>query len=240
MPPRADDRDDGFFSRWARRKADARRGVADEPPPAAVPPAAAHAAVARTNAPAVPAAAATPAAPAPLQAAAAAPAAPGKAEALDAPPAPTMDDVARLTRSSDFSRFVRAGVDDDVKRAALKKLFADPHFNVMDGLDVYIDDYGQPDPLPASMLRKMAQSKSLGLFADEPPPATAAAPAAAAPDVVAAAPTAVAPPPTPAPAPVAAAEAPTDEDADLRLQPLDAAGREGDPRDAGGDAGRER
>jgi hypothetical protein len=33
-----------------------------------------------------------------------------------------------------------------VRNAALKKLFTDPHFNVMDGLDVYIDDYGKPDP----------------------------------------------------------------------------------------------
>ena len=49
----------------------------------------------------------------------------------------------------------------------MKKLFADPHFNVMDGLDTYIDDYGKPDPIPASMLRQMNQSKFLGLFDDE-------------------------------------------------------------------------
>ena len=30
----------------------------------------------------------------------------------------------------------------------MKKLFADPHYNVMDGLDVYIDDYSKPDPIP--------------------------------------------------------------------------------------------
>ena len=30
----------------------------------------------------------------------------------------------------------------------MKKLFSDPHFNVMDGLDTYIDDYGKPDPIP--------------------------------------------------------------------------------------------
>ena len=38
----------------------------------------------------------------------------------------------------------------------------------MDGLDTYIDDYGKPDPLPAGMLRQMAQSQVLGLFDDEP------------------------------------------------------------------------
>ena len=37
----------------------------------------------------------------------------------------------------------------------------------MDGLDTYIDDYSKPDPMPAAMLRQMAQSKFLGLFDDE-------------------------------------------------------------------------
>ena len=40
----------------------------------------------------------------------------------------------------------------------MKKLFSDPHFNVMDGLDTYIDDYGKPDPIPLSMLRRMNQA----------------------------------------------------------------------------------
>ena len=62
----------------------------------------------------------------------------------------------------------------------MKKLFSDPHFNVMDGLDTYIDDYGKPDPIPLSMLRRMNQAAVLGLFDDEddaaakaPPPAEA-------------------------------------------------------------------
>jgi hypothetical protein len=58
-------------------------------------------------------------------------------------------------------------VDPSVRNAALHKLFSDPVFNVMDGLDIYIDDYGKPDPLPRSMLRQMVQSRSLGLFDDE-------------------------------------------------------------------------
>ena len=53
------------------------------------------------------------------------------------------------------------------KNAALKTLFTDPHFTVMDGLDTYIEDYGLPDPIPLAMLRQMTQSKVLGLFADE-------------------------------------------------------------------------
>jgi len=117
--------------------------------------------------------------------------------------------VATLTPSADFSRFVTPDVTPEVRNAALKKLFADPHYNVMDGLDIYIDDYGRPDPLPAGMLRQMVQSAALGLFADEPappPPAAAVAPTA---------------PATPPAAP------PDHEDPDLRLQPDDAAGRPG-------------
>jgi hypothetical protein len=37
----------------------------------------------------------------------------------------------------------------------------------MDGLDIYIDDYSQPDPLPQSMLRQMASAKFLKLFDDD-------------------------------------------------------------------------
>jgi hypothetical protein len=73
---------------------------------------------------------------------------------------------------------VAEGVAPEVKNAALKKLFTDPHFNVMDGLDTYIDDYGKPDPLPAGMLRRMAQSQLLGLFDDDAGIGAAAADAA--------------------------------------------------------------
>jgi hypothetical protein len=59
---------------------------------------------------------------------------------------------------------MRPDVDPAVQQAALKKMFTDPHFNVMDGLDIYIDDYSKPDPLPAGMLERMVQSKMLNLF----------------------------------------------------------------------------
>ena len=49
----------------------------------------------------------------------------------------------------------------------MKKLFADPHFNVMDGLDIYIDDYSKSDPIPESMLRQMASAKFLKLFDED-------------------------------------------------------------------------
>ncbi|MGE5651894.1 MAG: DUF3306 domain-containing protein, partial [Bacillota bacterium] len=50
---------------------------------------------------------------------------------------PSLDEVARLTSDSDFTPFVARGVDEQIRRSAMKKLFADPRFNVMDGLDVY-------------------------------------------------------------------------------------------------------
>lgn len=82
-------------------------------------------------------------------------------------PPPTLEDVTSLTHESDFTRFARADVAPEVKNAAMKKLFSDPHFNVMDGLDVYIDDYNKPDPMPPEMVRQLASSSFLKLFDDE-------------------------------------------------------------------------
>lgn len=88
-----------------------------------------------------------------------------------APQGPTLEDVQNLQRDSDFSKFMQAEVGEDVHQAAMKKLFTDPHYNIMDGLDIYIDDYSKEDPLPAGMLEKMVQSSLLGLFkkAEEEP-----------------------------------------------------------------------
>ncbi len=69
-----------------------------------------------------------------------------------------------LTPDSDYSRFMQADVPLASRNAAMKKLFTDPHFNVMDGLDTYIDDYTKFDPIPESMLRGLAQSRMLKLF----------------------------------------------------------------------------
>jgi hypothetical protein len=188
--------DSGFLSRWARRKAESRHGVPEAP----------------TSPPVAP----SPASPVTLADARPAQAAEPDTDrtadtAQPAGPPPTLDDVAGLTRESDYARFVADDVDPGVRNAAMKKLFSDPHFNVMDGLDVYIDDYNTPDPLPPGMLRQLAQSQMLGLFdhekKDEPASTTQTAiPAApAAPD---------------------ASTDPSDEDPDLRLQPDDAAGLE--------------
>ena len=139
-----------FFGRWSQRKVQARTGSLP------------------VDAPVTPAAPVTglPESPAgqPLAATAAAP----QPETPAKPPAPTLDDVAQLTADSDYSAFAARTVDPNVRNAALRKLFAgDPHFNVMDGLDVYIDDYSVGEPIPKSMLRQMVQARSLGLLDDE-------------------------------------------------------------------------
>lgn len=83
----------------------------------------------------------------------------------EASPPATMEDVEKIDRfAPDFSAFMKPEVDPTVQQAALKKMFTDPHFNVMDGLDIYIDDYSKPDPLPPGMLEKLVQSDMLGLF----------------------------------------------------------------------------
>jgi len=64
--------------------------------------------------------------------------------------------VESLTFESDFSAFMQPKVDPATRRAALTKLFSDPSFNVMDGLDIYVGDYTQPDPMPPGMLEKLA------------------------------------------------------------------------------------
>jgi len=91
------------------------------------------------------------------------------AESEPPQPLPTMADVENLTPSSEFQGFMRQGVPGDVRNAAMKKLFTDPHFNVMDGLDIYIGDYNTPDPLPAGMLEKMVGAQLLGLFTPKDP-----------------------------------------------------------------------
>ena len=87
---------------------------------------------------------------------------PAKADAKPvAPPEPeALPSPDSLTFESDFAAFLRANVEESVKRAALKKLLHDPRFNVMDGLDVYIDDYTKSDPIPEEMLKTLEHARS--------------------------------------------------------------------------------
>ena len=211
--------DDGFLSRWARRKAEARGGAptTEAEPAPSVP--------ADRGGPPLPTAPAVPVSTAPPLESTASPA------VTPEPPLPTLDDVARLTKDSDFSPYVARNVDASVRNAAMKKLFSDPHFNVMDGLDTYIDDYGKPNPIPLSMLRRMNQAAVLGLFDEEAEEAEKAAlPAVASPD--GAGPAAVAQSESPVSLP-ASPEHRADDDPDLQLQRDDADRRPGAGPDPG-------
>lgn len=153
--------DEGFLRRWARRKTESRTAeahAAAPPVPAAA--SSVHAAFAFVPGDGTPAAAgsapSTPVhTPSILDA--------RTATAVPSTPArlPTLDDAAQLTADSDFSAFVARGVDAAVRRTALKKLFADPHFNAMDGLDVYIGDYTQPSPVSDAMLASLAHARQV-------------------------------------------------------------------------------
>ena len=85
-------------------------------------------------------------------------------------PTPTLDELEALDHSADLRRFVATGVDEGVRRAALRKIFQAPQFNVMDGLDTYIDDYNVASPVPAAMLERLRQSAATGLFAQPDAP----------------------------------------------------------------------
>lgn len=141
---------DGFLGRWSKRKLDAKDGKPLEAQP---------------EQPAI-------ATPGGIEAPDAALPDPGmrredNSSAPEAPPPLTLQDAQALTTESDFRPFAARGVAPEVQNAAMKKLFSDPHFNVMDRLDTYIDDYSLPDPIPREMLRQLASAKFLGLFDEE-------------------------------------------------------------------------
>ncbi len=142
----------GFLGRWARRKTDALQGKPlDEPARATAPPWVEDGA--SPNTPVAVSAASAPAA----------------ADVAEQPEKKllSLDEVKLLTKDSDYKPFMASDVGPEVRNAAMKKLFADPHFNVMDGLDIYIDDYSKSDPIPESMLRQMVGAKFLNLFDDD-------------------------------------------------------------------------
>ncbi len=127
-------RDAPFLKRWSQRKLAASREAATTP--RAEPPASLQASSAAPSA-------------------AAAAARPATDAIVELPP------VESLTFDSDFAAFLKPGVDDSLRRTALRKLFSDPRFNVMDGLDVYIDDYGKTGPIPEHLLAQLEHAKYL-------------------------------------------------------------------------------
>jgi Protein of unknown function (DUF3306) len=147
MDGKAEVKADGFLGRWARRKNDALQGKPLEEPAVVVPQV--PLAVAAANAAVVPQAP------------------PANEEAPEPVRELSLDDAKLLTKDSDFKPFMASNVGPEVRNAAMKKLFADPHFNVMDGLDIYVDDYSISEPIPEAMLRHMTSAKFLKIFDDD-------------------------------------------------------------------------
>lgn len=87
----------------------------------------------------------------------------GPAAAASLPPIETLD------LDADFTGFLKKEVGEPLRRAALRKLFSDPHFNRMDGLDTYIGDYSAADPIPPDIMKRLRQFKTF--LEDDSPPA---------------------------------------------------------------------
>jgi hypothetical protein len=126
-----------FLSRWSRLKKEVRQteAVAPEPKPPA--PSVASASVPQKESPAAPPAA--------------------------EPQLPPIDSLKGL--ASEYTEFLKPGVDESLRRSALKKLFSDPYFETFERFEAYCEDYTKGEPIPAAMLRTLEHAK--GLLFDE-------------------------------------------------------------------------
>lgn len=138
---------ESFLTRWSRRKLAAER-AAERPAEDLEPGAAAALPTKDGNELAAPAAAASVRAPAPEQD-------PAVTTEVPLPPIDSLDGL-----RSDYEAFFKQPVAEELRRAALKKLFADPHFNQMDMMDVYVDDYTQFEPLTAALRMRLPSARA--------------------------------------------------------------------------------
>lgn len=76
-------------------------------------------------------------------------------------PLPTEADLLAVRQGGDIKAFMVDKVSAELKNKAFKALFSRPEFNVMDGLDIYIDDYNKFTPLSKEDIGKMTLSKQL-------------------------------------------------------------------------------
>ena len=79
---------------------------------------------------------------------------------------PELPPIEKLTPQSDFTAFMRPNVHDGLRRAALKKLFSDPHFNVEDLNEAYSGDWTGGEPITEEMLKTLNQART-HLFPEE-------------------------------------------------------------------------
>ena len=80
--------------------------------------------------------------------------------------APALPPVDKLTPESDFAPFMHPKVADALRRVALKKLFADPHFNVPDLNEAYSGDWTGGEPISEELLKALNQARTV-LFREE-------------------------------------------------------------------------
>ncbi|HEY1340527.1 MAG TPA: DUF3306 domain-containing protein [Bryobacteraceae bacterium] len=85
----------------------------------------------------------------------------------DETPAPVLPPLEKLTPESDFTGFMHPKVEDALRRAALKKLFSDPHFNVPDPYEPFSGDWTGGEPISEEMLATLNQARTLLFNKDE-------------------------------------------------------------------------
>jgi hypothetical protein len=81
-------------------------------------------------------------------------------------PAPALPPMESLTPESDFAPFMHPKVADALRRVALKKLFADPHFNLPDLNEAYSGDWTGGDPISEELLKTLSQARTV-LYREE-------------------------------------------------------------------------
>ena len=96
-----------------------------------------------------------PAAPAPVEEGSA----PAQAEVGAVPAEPPLPPLESLTPESDFAPFMNPKVAEITRRAALKKLFQDPRYNVVDKFEAYWEDYTKAEGIPPELLEKLVQAR---------------------------------------------------------------------------------
>ena len=82
-------------------------------------------------------------------------------------PAPPLPDVEDLKPDSDFTPFMNPKVNPATRRDALKKLFADAHYNIPDPYEAYSEDYTKSDPIPEAMLKAINRVRDVAVKGEE-------------------------------------------------------------------------
>ena len=69
--------------------------------------------------------------------------------------------ISAISMAEDFTPFMQAKVPQALRQQALKALFKEPHFNLMDGLDTYIDDYTVFEPISPEVMATLSSWKTI-------------------------------------------------------------------------------